>query len=518
MTTGLLERQGNTITLHAPDRDITVRHGGRRAMLPTSRPDGTVGLKRARTNAEQEMVSDLEVVLATLADPGFWAAVTHFPGNTPPLLPARGRPWATPAWVRYLTVCLAGHFGSQRKAIAFFRSRHMWDLLRVASAHYIPDGYLPMPPEPVTRWQLNTFLGHWESDNWADIRHRVEQATLGSAMTRAKHLGHFNPDQPLVYDTVDLRQWAICDGTVMKAPSSRRDQNHRTDPASGVHTHAGTYCWGSKFVLAETVSPEYRGRYIIGMAHVTPQPGNTVGDEGAAAINVGLEMKTRAPGIRGLIIDTVFRGKHIKRAYDAGMVIVNHPAAKLNPNRGTGGRNADGRQEHSNLIRIHTHTLPNGHTCEHRLHAVGSIVCDEVYDDQGDLHLVPLPSPRTGYPRTNSNGTHRWYTEHLVPCRHGDTIAYIRLDDTGKADIRSWSHPDRLRYYPTNTPQFGVLYGRRNGTESVHHQWKTTAPRVPAYGAVRQTLFVLGYITTHNAVADVFHHRRAGLPNILDGP
>jgi hypothetical protein len=74
-----------------------------------------------------------------------------------------------------------------------------------------------------------------------------------------------------------------------------------------------------------------------------------------------------------------------------------------------------------------------------------------------------------------------------------------------------------MRFYPVGTPQYGLLYGRRNATESVHRQYKRKAERVPAYGYTRQLLFVIGYVATHNAVARAFHLRRAGKPNALDG-
>ena len=73
-----------------------------------------------------------------------------------------------------------------------------------------------------------------------------------------------------------------------------------------------------------------------------------------------------------------------------------------------------------------------------------------------------------------------------------------------------------MRFYPSGTPQFGLLYGRRNATESVHRQLKRKAERVPAYGYTRQMLFVLGYIATHNAVARALHQRRDGQRNALD--
>ena len=45
---------------------------------------------------------------------------------------------------------------------------------------------------------------------------------------------------------------------------------------------------------------------------------------------------------------------------------------------------------------------------------------------------------------------------------------------------------------------------------------KRTMPRLPAYGRVRQDLFMLGYQVANNAIALAFHAQRAGQPNALD--
>ena len=131
--------------------------------------------------------------------------------------------------------------------------------------------------------------------------------------------------------------------------------------------------------------------------------------------------------------------------------------------------------------------------------------------------LVRLPNATTGYSRPNADGTHRWYVVYAVPCRHDTTTVALRIDGPGHADSKGWAWTDLMRFYPVGTPQYGLLYGRRNATESVHRQYKRKAARVPAYGYSRQLLFVIGYIATHNAVARALHLRRAGHPNALDG-
>lgn len=73
-----------------------------------------------------------------------------------------------------------------------------------------------------------------------------------------------------------------------------------------------------------------------------------------------------------------------------------------------------------------------------------------------------------------------------------------------------------LRFYPTNTPQFDILYGRRNDTESLHNQLKVKMRKMPAYGQRRQRLYLIGLVIAHNALTRAHALRDAGLPNPLD--
>ncbi len=57
-----------------------------------------------------------------------------------------------------------------------------------------------------------------------------------------------------------------------------------------------------------------------------------------------------------------------------------------------------------------------------------------------------------------------------------------------------------LRYYPPGSWQFGVLYGRRNDSESLHNQIKNDMPYLPGYGRAVQELLILGFALRHNAV------------------
>lgn len=514
----VLAHRGRTMVLtdgHNPP--ISVRTSGRRASLPVRRKDGTIGLRRPRNGEERQMVSDNQTVRALLTDPAFWAAADQMPGNSPIRRLTRGRPAGHPTWVRWMMACVAGLLGSQRAAVAYFADPVTWDHLRVWVHPHIPEGWAAPLPSPPTRWTLRRFQKQWERDDWRDIRGQVEKALLGAALTQAKRQGHFEPCKPLSYNHVDPTQWVTVDGTVLRAPSDQEpDQGKRTDEASGLHSYAGSTKRGSKFVLVESASEDYRGRYILAVAHVTPKPGREQGDEAAPTVRALIALAEQAPGLRGAISDSVLRGLHIEQLYKAGLVTVNYPVAASNPNRDTGGRNAPGRVERESFIRVHRHTLSNGTVCEHRLHTVGSVPHQIVKTVKDDV-LRPLPAAKNGYCRTNKNGTRRWYVEYTVPCKRGDTLARLRIDGPARNDSRDWSYADIMRFYPVGTTQFGILYGRRNATESVHRQYKRKAERVPAYGHIRQTLYVLGYAATHNAVARALHLRRNSQPNALDG-
>lgn len=280
--------------------DVSIRTAGRRAKLPVLRKDGTVGLRRPRTDEERERVSLLQKVRAIIADPGFWEAARQVPGNDQRPLGQRGRPTDHPSWVMLLIVAIAAiaaQVGTQRAAVTFVADPGLWPLLRLLTQDYLPDGFRPAGTKRPTRHNLCDFNKKWVSAEWADIRDRYGKAVTGYAMTGAMKLGYFNPDQHLLYNDIDPKQWVTADGTVCQSPSSkiRAETDARTDPASGHHAHAGRDKYGSKFVLIETVSDDYRGQIILDVEHVAPKPGDQQGDEGATTITMLDRLKARAP-------------------------------------------------------------------------------------------------------------------------------------------------------------------------------------------------------------------------------
>jgi hypothetical protein len=130
---------------------------------------------------------------------------------------------------------------------------------------------------------------------------------------------------------------------------------------------------------------------------------------------------------------------------------------------------------------------------------VGSVFHEKVLDSTGNK-TVFLPVEVSGVERRrNKAGTFRHYQLVTLNCVHGDTTVRVPLHQY--AAESGFNRGELLRFYPTNTWQFGYLYGRRNDTESLHNQVKRTMPRLPAYGHLGQELFVLAYAVRNNAVA-----------------
>lgn len=515
------EKQAATVAhlLREVALPATTRKAGRRATLITKRPDGKYGRRRPRTREEHEMVSVNQRMRATFADRGFWAVARTLPGSDDSGLPKRGRPTHQPVWVMFAIACLATQTGSQRSAIAFITDPGQWGFIAAYAQLHKPAEFRSADSRPPTRNEFTHFMRKWASPEWADYRENAEKAGRGYALNAAKRLGHFNPSQALEYANVDTKQWVTLDGTVYQAPTKKmREDGGRYDPASGWHAKGGApkgIAYGSKYSIVETLSDEYQEQLVLSYLHVEPRPGNSQGDEAGASTLLLKQLKRDAPGLRGAVSDSALRGTHIQELLRIGLITLNHPVAKANPNRLVGGRNAKGRKERTHKIRTVVHEGANKVKCRHTIFLHGSNPCVEEMDAAGNKILTPLVP--TGYDeRVNKNGSHVYYLEALIECRRGNLNILIRLDQPGRVDVKNQSRADLARFYPVGSPQFDYLYGRRNTSESFHAKMKRTMPRLPAYGRVRQDLFMLGYMVANNAIALAFTARRHGAPNALD--
>ena len=154
-----------------------------------------------------------------------------------------------------------------------------------------------------------------------------------------------------------------------------------------------------------------------------------------------------------------------------------------------------------------SHVTPRGTRCEHALIVIGSVPHTRTLDDEGNETLVELEVV-AGQQRTNKSGVRRSYHRYKVPCIHGQFQHTHRLypDDEGRI-----IHGEVTRFYPTNTPQFYNLYGRRNATESWHAELKRIRRRPPVRGIAMQSFYLSCMIVLQNA-RNIERMRRAAGP------
>ncbi|MCB0921314.1 MAG: hypothetical protein KDC08_05815 [Actinobacteria bacterium] len=506
MTTSLLLPERTvTLTTDGNESQQVVQRGGQDSIV-TERPDGTHGTKRPRTREETERISFTEQGRNILASRTFWDVAFSLPGNTRQV-GKRGAPAHYPAWVYLFLVAMTTVHGSQNAAITHVCSdRHLWRMYRRYAHKHLPDGWDKAPKQPPKRHHLNYFLKRWRSQQWAAVRQQAVQAFRQAALTLANDLGHLPTGKALYYKRPCPSQWVAFDGTVYPGPTNNRpDKGKRYDSASGWHNKYGkekTRVWGSKIVFASMRSEDYHGRIILDFTHVLgPNNISGIGDEGKAIVTVAKRIHAHAPGMRGVIVDGVLRDLHITELSADNLHTINLPAAKTNTDRKTKGTRNSSRVEKRHKVTVHRHTRSSGRTCEHHIWAIGGQLHEQVRSgDNGKPVWVPLTHDRVST-RPNSDGTWRHYIHATLHCHNHPVEFQVPLHhqpDTGPQFKRG----EYLRYYPPGSWQYGVLYGRRNDTESLHREMKREMPRLPGYGTTTQELFILGYALRNNAVTE----------------
>lgn len=249
-----------------------------------------------------------------------------------------------------------------------------------------------------------------------------------------------------------------------------------------------------------------------------------VGDEAAATLKSIDRVCELSPGAKGVIVDSILRGTHQQQLAARGLITVNYPHAKKNPDREDKGRNSESRVGKQHKVRTHRHKLANGRDCQHDIWVKDSVFYESQYDCDGNL--VEVEVYVVGYDKRlnrkvrNQAPETRFYLRLQLNCNYGGvqevTIPYLH-DDKSTGGIQGFNRGEYIRFYPTNTIHFRLLYGRRNDTESLHNQIKRYLKKMPAYGARKQLLYVLGLSITHNATTRAHALRAAGIDNPLDG-
>ena len=95
-----------------------------------------------------------------------------------------------------------------------------------------------------------------------------------------------------------------------------------------------------------------------------------------------------------------------------------------------------------------------------------------------------------------------------LPCGHSH---HVRITRNGDDSATGFNRAEHIRMHPPGSTVYVETYGWRNDTESTHSQLDTWLyrERMVAYTVERQTLVMLGFAVTINAIASWCAKRRA---------
>jgi hypothetical protein len=396
-----------------------------------------------------------------------------------------------PPWVHALHKALAGVLGSHSKAARAMAHPAYWRTIRHhAAKHQAPR----VPRRPPQRWHHN--YAQRLLDEHADT---LLAAFRPLARRLARDLGCLDPAAPVSHTNPARGQYVVGDGTVVAAPV-RKATADRWAEHGGRHVHAGIeaqngesdteFRYGTKFAVLVTRPDTIRNNRVVLDVDTVPA-GKGYGGEARIALDmIARVVADRDVRCDGVCYDGAFRGKHIDHAMKLGLTVLSplhdgtrRPAAFTRTDCGCG--------------EIHDLWTEDGRICERQIL------------DTGDKHLQPCPVAKT-YPRRNSDGSYRWYTEYATSC---GTVHHARIDTTETDRSRGYNRAEHLRQHVKTDDGDSVYdrcYGWREDSESLNNTLDRTlyGGRMIAYAAVRQLTVMLGFALGRNAIASYLHRRR----------
>lgn len=505
-------KRGATVT--APS-GINIRLQGTGNVVPVQRADGRIQLKIPQTGTEKNKAGQLQKLLAVVHSPQTWEAANEFHLQRP--FGQRGRPAKQPGWLVLLFLCATHIAGTQRAGVALVSDPYVWEIIRRESDKVRPQHLPAATVSPPTRSQFRTMMKNLETEQGQIAFASACDLMTASSIAFAREDGYLDPEQPLRYNDLDFGQWVTYDGTTYDAATRA---GKRSDQSAGDQLRSGKPGnYGSKVLFGSVRGMDFQSRWILDFQQVIGQTPSGVGDEAKYIDLSARRLKALAPGMRGVICDTILTSSLLAMLARSGILTVNFPVAAENPDRATAGRHNPRRKEKKAKLPTHTHVRPGGGECRHTLRVYGTVYQEERLNQHGKYEWSNLNV--TGYKggRPDADGNYRWYHEIVLPCQYGDQIVRVPLfhDPRIKIKGQNVNRGEHFRFYPQNTPQHQVMYGRRNDTESLHAQLKRTMWQMPAYTSKRQALFLLGVQLAQNSLTYAYGQRRAGLPNVIDG-
>lgn len=542
-----------------------------RALLDAAPTSASPAWVQSRIGEERRHVAPTEELRAIYSSPWFWEIAAELPRNN--LSTQRlGRKSDYPDWVLFLLDCAAGIFGigTRRHAVALFSDLRVWQDFAEDVDRFVPTGYtklrdlrpsaakqqahqqpragkaaqpanvLPMTQPsrprrgakpsvaalPPRDHHLDYFVLQWRgyrkhkgkavpldpAHPWYGVRQKIWAAFREQAVAQAQAMGLFDPTRPFQYKRPDPTQYAGFDGVVF--PMSRRQpstacQEHFT--AGGTDT---TY--GTKYTIASCRTlGTYGSRLILDVQH-NGGANSSDPDEATATVAMAkaLAQATRR-GMKGIVVDSVLRGKAVSDLERHWVTVVNYPHAASNPGARLGQRRAAGSKEKSYLRRVLSHNDSNGVPCEHALYFVGGLLVEKVLGPSG--HATAQLVDIDDYEQRGQATSRRQYFRVTIRCALADDfralVPLFHLEAVSTdPDV---NYGEVARVFAPNSSNFKRLYGMRNDTESRHTSLKARTRHLPM-DVPGQELRLLGTAITSNSVAWQLHLQSAGSRNVFD--
>lgn len=262
----------------------------------------------------------------------------------------------------------------------------------------------------------------------------------------------------------------------------------RWDPsAADYHRHDGPI-HGNNFVIVSARDHTPGSRVILGVDRV-----DAPGREADTAVALIERIHTAAgPGITAVVYDGAFHGVHIDHLMRRhGLIVINKVAAAA--------RTDDDVVTKRRPLGSYRHTTADGNECTHTLHIDNGTVIDVALADDGTPVTVSTATRRQIKRFRRADGTWRFSLGVDITCRHGD----FRLWLSPHATDTDRTLPEHLRLIPPDDPDFQVLYGLRNDSESFNSQYKRTllVDRATSVGWERQLFDLLAFAVLENSRA-----------------
>ncbi|MDQ1703255.1 MAG: hypothetical protein QOF57_2507 [Frankiaceae bacterium] len=184
---------------------------------------------------------------------------------------------------------------------------------------------------------------------WRGLRQRVYTEARALAVAQAQAMDLLDPRQEFQFANPDPRQYVGVDGTVFSVGRYTK----RALTSCQEHIVGGKVkVFGAKFTIASIRIPgQFKSRVILSYDHTgTRDPASAHPDESAAVEAVIPVLAALSNGgVKGVVVDSIVRGKAVIRLQRNGMTVVNHPHAAANPDTKPGHRHNSTRVEKSHF-------------------------------------------------------------------------------------------------------------------------------------------------------------------------